>query len=137
MEFSDHLTYLPGKAPRSVNQATLKTGGMKILSKEDMETIEHCIAMSKRGEFPPFMVVYDSCEGYTVEADDLIKDMAITAEYIGNVDYLDNQERDDSDSIMSLLRAESSQSVVSCADKRGNIAHRSLYEWHKQSYTGR
>ena len=67
MEFSDHLTYLPGKAPRSVNQATLKTGGMKILSKEDMETIEHCIAMSKRGEFPPLMVVYDSCEGYTVE----------------------------------------------------------------------
>ncbi|KAG5041086.1 hypothetical protein JHK85_013562 [Glycine max] len=123
MEFSDHLTYLPGKAPRSVNQATLKTGGMKILSKEDMETIEHCIAMSKRG--------------YTVEADDLIKDMAITAEYIGDVDYLDNQECDDSDSIMSLLRAESSQSVVSCADKRGNIAHRSLYEWHKQSYTGR
>ncbi|KAH1134829.1 hypothetical protein GYH30_012914 [Glycine max] len=90
---------------------------MKILSKEDMETIEHCIAISKRGEFPPFMVVYDSCEGYTVEADDLIKDMAITAEYIGDVDYLDNQERDDSDSIMSLLRAESSQSVVSCADK--------------------
>ncbi|TKY73854.1 Histone-lysine N-methyltransferase ATXR5 [Spatholobus suberectus] len=123
MEFSDHLTYLPGMAPRSANQATLENGGMQILSKEDMETVEHCNAMSKRGEFPPFMVVYDSCEGYTVEADDPIKDMTIIAEYTGDVDYLDHRQRDDCDSMMTLLiAAESSQSLVICADKRGNIA---------------
>ncbi|KHN31131.1 Histone-lysine N-methyltransferase ATXR5-like protein, partial [Glycine soja] len=123
LEFSDHLTYLPGMAPRSANQASLENGGMQTLSKEDMETLEKCIAMSKRGEFPPFMVVYDSREGYTVEADDLIKDMTIIAEYTGDVDYLDKREQDDCDSIMTLLLgAESSQSLVICADKRGNIA---------------
>ncbi|KAL2638896.1 hypothetical protein AAZX31_06G144800 [Glycine max] len=123
MEFSDHLTYLPGMAPRCANQALLENGGMQTLSKEDMETLEQCIALSKRGEFPPFMVVYDSREGYTVEADDLIKDMTIIAEYTGDVDYLDTRERDDCDSMMTLLLgAESSQSLVICADKRGNIA---------------
>ncbi|WVZ18543.1 hypothetical protein V8G54_005865 [Vigna mungo] len=123
IEFCDHLTYLPGMAPRSANRAELENGDMQILSKEDLETVEHCIAMSKRGEFPPFMVVYDSCQGYTVEADDLIKDMTIVAEYTGDVDYLHNRERDDCDSMMTLLLGrESCQSLVICADKRGNIA---------------
>lgn len=123
MEFSDHLTYMPGMAPRSANKAALENGGMQVLPKEDMEAVEHCISMSKRGEFPPFMVVYDSREGYTVEADDLIKDMTIIAEYTGDVDYLDKRERDDCDSMMTLLIGpKSSQSLVICADKRGNIA---------------
>ncbi|XP_020203608.1 probable Histone-lysine N-methyltransferase ATXR5 [Cajanus cajan] len=123
IEFSDHLTYLPGMAPRSANQALLEDGGMQTLTKEDMETVEHCNAMSKRGEFPPFMVVYDSHEGYTVEADDTIKDMTLIAEYTGDVDYLRKRERDDCDSMMTLLiAAESCDSLVICADKRGNIA---------------
>ncbi|TKY66721.1 Histone-lysine N-methyltransferase ATXR5 [Spatholobus suberectus] len=53
MEFSDHLTCLPGMAPRSANQAVLENGGMQILSKEEMETFEHFNAMPKRCEFPP------------------------------------------------------------------------------------
>jgi len=63
------------------------------------------------------------CCSYTVEADDLIKDMTVIAEYTGDVDYLRNRERDDCDSMMTLLLArESSQSLVICADKRGNIS---------------
>ncbi|XP_027339201.1 probable Histone-lysine N-methyltransferase ATXR5 isoform X1 [Abrus precatorius] len=123
MEFSDHLTYLPGMAPRSANQSTLENGGMQVLSKEDMETVEHCRAMSKRGECAPFMVVYDSHEGYTVEADGPIKDMTIIAEYTGDVDYIKNRERDDCDSMMTLLLAsDPCEGLVICADKRGNIA---------------
>ncbi|KAL9313835.1 hypothetical protein ACSQ67_019287 [Phaseolus vulgaris] len=123
IEFCDHLTYSPGMAPRSANRSAFENGDMQILCKEDLETVEHCIAMSKRGEFPPFMVVYDLCQGYTVEADDLIKDMTVVAEYTGDVDYLHNRERDDCDSMMTLLLGrESSQSLVICADKRGNVA---------------
>ncbi|RDX58297.1 putative Histone-lysine N-methyltransferase ATXR5, partial [Mucuna pruriens] len=131
MEFSDHLTYMPGMAPSSANQATLENGGMQVLTKEDMETVELCNAMSKRGEFPPFMgthleLITTKSEInliYTVEADDPIKDMTIIAEYTGDVDYLDNRQRDDCDSMMTLLlAAESCDSLVICADKRGNIA---------------
>ncbi|XP_030512057.2 probable Histone-lysine N-methyltransferase ATXR5 [Rhodamnia argentea] len=123
MEFSDDLTYLPGWAPRSANQAKLEKGGMQVLPKEDIETLEHCRAMSKRGEWPPLLVVFDSCEGFTVEADGPIKDMTFIAEYTGDVDYLKNREKDDCDSMMTLLLAnDSSRSLVICPDKRGNIA---------------
>ncbi|KAJ6366336.1 hypothetical protein OIU77_002839 [Salix suchowensis] len=81
MEFSDDLTYLPGMAPQLANQAKFEQGGMQVLSKEDIETLEQCRAMCKRGECPPLLVVFDSCEGYTVEADDQIKDLTILAEY--------------------------------------------------------
>lgn len=30
MKFSDHLTYMPGMAPRSANQAYLENGGMQV-----------------------------------------------------------------------------------------------------------
>ncbi|CAL0319691.1 unnamed protein product [Lupinus luteus] len=123
MEFSDHLTYLPEMAPRSANEASLESGGMQVLTKEDTGTVEHCKAMCKRGQCPPFMVVFDSCEGYTVEADGPIKDMTFIAEYTGDVDYLKKRERDDCDSMMTLLLPpESAQNLVICADKRGNIA---------------
>ncbi|MCH95882.1 histone-lysine N-methyltransferase ATXR5-like, partial [Trifolium medium] len=123
MEFSNHLTYFPGMAPRSANQSVLENGGMQTLTKEDGETIERCTTMIKRGEFPPLMVVYDSCQGYTVEADGPIKKMTFIAEYTGDVDYLKKRESDDCDSIMTLLLAEeSASSLVICADKRANIA---------------
>ncbi|KAE9587335.1 putative histone-lysine N-methyltransferase transcription regulator PHD family [Lupinus albus] len=123
IEYSDHITYLPSMAPRSANEASLESGGMQNLTKEDTETMEHCKAMSKRGECPPFVVVFDSCEGYTVEADGPIKDMTFIAEYTGDVDYLKKRERDDCDSIMTLLSAsEPADSLVICADKRGNIS---------------
>ncbi|XVE86565.1 hypothetical protein DITRI_Ditri18aG0043300 [Diplodiscus trichospermus] len=64
MEFSDDLTYSPGMAPRSANQAKFENGGMQVLSKEDIETLELCRAMNRRGECPPLLVVFDSCEGY-------------------------------------------------------------------------
>lgn len=35
----------------------------KVLSKEDTETLEYCSAMLKRGECPPLLVIFDSCEG--------------------------------------------------------------------------
>ncbi|RYQ84896.1 hypothetical protein Ahy_A10g048483 isoform C [Arachis hypogaea] len=151
MDFSDDLRYLPGMAPRSANQAILEDGGMQILSKEDMETLEHCRAMSRRGECAPFLIVYDAREGYqyfachhnlghqftliliglflkfpnsyTVVADAPIKDLTFIAEYTGDVDYLKNRESDDCDSMMTLLlSSDHSQSLVICADKRGNIA---------------
>ncbi|KAF3962457.1 hypothetical protein CMV_013031 [Castanea mollissima] len=123
MEFSDDLTYMPDMAPRSANKAKFENGGMQVLSKEDSETLEQCRAMCKRGECPPLIVVFDSCEGYTVEADGQIKDMTFIAEYTGNVDYLKNREHDDCDSMMTLLLATNpSKSLVICPDKRGNIA---------------
>ncbi|KAB1210299.1 putative Histone-lysine N-methyltransferase ATXR5 [Morella rubra] len=122
MEFSDDLTYMPDMAPRSANQAKFENGGMQVLSKEDTETLEQCRAMYKRGECPPLIVVFDSCEGFTVEADGQIKDMTFIAEYVGDVDYIKNREHDDCDSMMTLLSAtDPSRSLVICPDKRGNI----------------
>lgn len=123
MEFSNELTYLPSMAPTSANQAKFEDGGMQVLSKEDYETVEQCRVMASRGECPPLIVVYDSCEGYTVEADNPIKDMTFIGEYTGDVDYIKNREHDDCDSLMTLLLAtDSSKSLIICPDKRGNIA---------------
>lgn len=123
IEFSNKLTYFPGMAPRSANRSILENGGMQALTKEDTKTLKHCIAMTKRGQFPPLMVVYDSCQGYTVEADSPIKDMTFIAEYTGDVDYIKKRESDDCDSMMTLIiAAKAADSLVICADKRGNIA---------------
>lgn len=60
---------------------------------------------------------------YTVEVDGTIKDMTIIAEYAGDVDYIKNREKDDCDSMMTLLLAsDSSKNLVVCADKLGNIS---------------
>lgn len=123
MEFSDELTYMPGMAPKSANLSKFESGGMQVLSKEDTETLDQCKAMYKRGECPPLMVVFDSREGYTVEADGPIKDLTIIAEYTGDVDYIRNRQEDDCDSMMTLLLArDPSRSLVICPDKRGNIS---------------
>ncbi|KAJ4952645.1 hypothetical protein NE237_029477 [Protea cynaroides] len=123
MEFSNDLTYMPGMAPRSANQASFEKGGMQVLCKEDAETLENCRAMCRRGEWPPLLVVFDPCEGFTVEADSHIKDMTLITEYTGDVDYIKNREHDDCDSMMTLLLAKGpSNSLVICPDKRGNIA---------------
>ncbi|KAF0893795.1 hypothetical protein E2562_029685 [Oryza meyeriana var. granulata] len=123
MKFSNELTYMPGMAGRSSNQARLEEGGMQILPKEDKETIELCRTMQKRGECPPLLVVFDSREGFTVQADADIKDMTFIAEYTGDVDFLENRVNDDCDSIMTLLLTEDpSKRLVICPDKRGNIS---------------
>jgi hypothetical protein len=123
MEFSNELTYSADMAPRSANQAKFENGGMQVLTKKDTETLEKCRAMYERGECPPLRVVFDSCEGYTVEVDGPIKDMTLIAEYTGDVDYIKNRENDDCDSMMTLLLAtDSANSLVICPDKRGNIA---------------
>ncbi|KAF8413357.1 hypothetical protein HHK36_001337 [Tetracentron sinense] len=122
-EFSNELTYMPGMARRSANRAVLEQGGMQVLSREDTETLKLCKNMMERGEWPPLFVVFDSQEGFTVEADRFIKDLTIITEYTGDVDYLKNREHDDGDSMMTLLSAANhSQSLVICPDKRGNIA---------------
>jgi hypothetical protein len=36
---------------------------LKVLSKEDTETLEYCRTMLKRGECPPLLVKFDSCKG--------------------------------------------------------------------------
>lgn len=49
--------------------------------------------------------------------------MTFIAEYTGDVDFLQQREKDDGDSMMTLLLAEDpSMSLVICPDKRGNIA---------------
>ncbi|CDP04739.1 unnamed protein product [Coffea canephora] len=123
IEFSAELTYVRGMAPRSANQAKFEKGGMQVLCKENVETLEYCKLMEKSGLCPPLMVVFDSCEGYTVEADGPIKDLTLIAEYAGDVDYMKKRECDDCDSLMTLLSAKQpSRSLVVCPDKRGNIA---------------
>ncbi|KAL0379201.1 UNVERIFIED_CONTAM: putative Histone-lysine N-methyltransferase ATXR5 [Sesamum radiatum] len=123
MEFSNELTYMPDMATRSANQAIFENGGMQVLSKEDTDTLEHCKAMHRSGQYPPLIVTFDSCEGYTVEADGPIKDMTLIAEYTGDVDYIKNREQDDCDGLMTLLLAtDPSKSLLVCPDKRGNIA---------------
>ncbi|GKB26057.1 hypothetical protein Tco_0865458 [Tanacetum coccineum] len=107
-QFSNDFTYICGMAPKSANNPAYE--------KEGMQT------MMKRGECPPLMVVFDPVEGFTVEADKLIKDLTIITEY-GDVDYLQTRENDDSDSIMTLISAANpSKSLVICPDKRSNIA---------------
>ncbi|KAF9593763.1 hypothetical protein IFM89_025230 [Coptis chinensis] len=123
VEFSNELTYIRDMAPRSENGAVLEKGGMQVLSKEDSDTLKLCKNMMERGEWPPLMVIFDSEEGFTVEADKFIKDLTIITEYTGDVDYLKNREYGDGDSMMTLLTADdSSQSLVICPDERGNIA---------------
>ncbi|BFG23549.1 hypothetical protein CerSpe_098230 [Prunus speciosa] len=122
-KFSNELTYRPRMAPRSANCAALEQGGMQVLSKEDIETLNLCKSMMDRGECPPLMVVFDPQEGFTVEADKFIRDLTIITEYAGDVDYLKNRENDDGDSMMTLLSAANpSKSLVICPDKHGNIA---------------
>ncbi|PKU76940.1 histone-lysine N-methyltransferase ATXR6 [Dendrobium catenatum] len=121
--FSDKLTYCPGMAPRSANRAELEHGGMQVLSKEDAEALNLCKRMMERGECPPLLVVFDPCEGFTVEADKFIKDLTIITEYVGDVDFLKNRKHDDGDSMMTLLSAKNpSRSLVICPDKHSNIA---------------
>ncbi|GMH08871.1 hypothetical protein Nepgr_010711 [Nepenthes gracilis] len=122
-EFSNELTYLPDMAPRSANRPDLEKGGMQVLSKEDTETLNLCKRMMERGEWPPLLVVFDHKEGFTVQADRFIKDLTIITEYVGDVDYLQNRENDDGDSMMTLLSSsDPSQSLVICPDKHSNIA---------------
>lgn len=42
----------------------LLSSTLKVLPKEDKETIELCRTMQQRGECPPLLVVFDSREGY-------------------------------------------------------------------------
>ncbi|KAJ4954063.1 hypothetical protein NE237_030895 [Protea cynaroides] len=122
-EFSNEITYIPGMAPRSANSPDLEKGGMQVLTQEDTDTLNQCKTKMESGECPPLMVVFDSKEGFTVEADRYIKDLTIITEYTGDVDYLKNREHDDGDSMMTLLSAaDPSQSLVICPDKHGNIA---------------
>lgn len=88
IKYSDDLTYVPGMAPRSANRSKFEIGGMQVqdktifqlifnnslsyififfvqvLAKEDLETLELCRAMYRRGECPPLVVVFDPLEGY-------------------------------------------------------------------------
>ncbi|GJX04668.1 histone-lysine N-methyltransferase ATXR6 [Tanacetum coccineum] len=122
-QFSDDLTYTSGMAPRSANNPAYEKDGMQVLSREDTESLNLCKTMMKRGECPPLMVVFDPVEGFTVEADKLIKDLTIITEYVGDVDYLQTRENDDGDSIMTLISAANpSKSLIICPDKRSNIA---------------
>ncbi|XP_057868681.1 probable Histone-lysine N-methyltransferase ATXR5 isoform X2 [Cryptomeria japonica] len=123
VQFSDELTYMCGMAPRSSNRAALEKGGMQVMSKEDKAALDICKTMTSRGECPPLLVVYDSKEGFTVEADSNIKDLTIITEYTGDVDYLCKRENDDGDCMMTLLMTgHRSKNLVICPDKRGNIA---------------
>ncbi|GJZ49123.1 histone-lysine N-methyltransferase ATXR6 [Tanacetum coccineum] len=122
-QFSNDLTYISGMAPKSANNPAYEKEGMQVLSREDTESLNLCKTMMKRGECPPLMVVFDPVEGFTVEADKLIKDLTIITEYVGDVDYLCRRENDDGDSIMTLISAANpSKSLVICPDKRSNIA---------------
>ncbi|KAK4772672.1 hypothetical protein SAY86_014447 [Trapa natans] len=123
MEFCDDLHYSKALAPRSANQAKLEKGGVQVLPREDIETLEQCKAMCKAGIFPPLAVCYDSYEGFTVEADAPIKDWTLITEYTGDIDFLERRKNDDGDGLMTLLLADDpSKSLVICPDKRGNIA---------------
>lgn len=123
VEFSDQLTYPRGLAPESANRAADERGGMQVIGKEDLATLNLCKLMCARGEWPPLMVTHDPREGFVVEADNHIKDMTLIAEYTGDVDYMRNRLNDDSDNLMVLLFPhDASKELVICPDKRGNIA---------------
>ncbi|KAK7324118.1 hypothetical protein VNO77_27640 [Canavalia gladiata] len=94
-----------------------------MISREDMETLEHCKALSKRGEGPSCVVVYDSHDSYTVEANGPIKDVTFIIEYTGHDDYIKNRECYDCDNMMTFLLASGTpKSLIICAGKHGNIA---------------
>ncbi len=59
-----------------------------------------------------------------MEADTLIKDMAIICEYTGKVDFMHCRMHDAGNSIMGLFFTEDpSEELVICPDKYSNIAH--------------
>lgn len=64
MKYSNELTYIPGMAPRSANQSMFEIGGVQVLPKEDIETLEQCRAMHRVGGYPPLVVVEDQFQGY-------------------------------------------------------------------------
>ncbi|XP_074298719.1 putative Histone-lysine N-methyltransferase ATXR5 [Silene latifolia] len=66
LESGNELTFVPGMAPRSANQAKFEDGGMQVLSKEDHETVLHCRIMVERGEYPPLLITYDKIEGFFI-----------------------------------------------------------------------
>ncbi|KAM3341994.1 histone-lysine N-methyltransferase ATXR6-like [Capsicum galapagoense] len=79
--------------------------------------------MMKQGEWPQLMVVFYPKERFTVEVDVFIRNWTIITEYVGDVDYLNNREADDGDSMMTLLSTnDTSKDLVICPDKRNNIA---------------
>ena len=50
-----------------------------------------------------------------MQADANIKDMTFTAEFVGDVDYLENREKGDCDNLMTLLLiTDPSQRLVIC-----------------------
>ncbi|KAF3627210.1 Histone-lysine N-methyltransferase ATXR6 [Capsicum annuum] len=96
---------------------------MMVLCKDDIETLDLCKNMMKQGEWPQLMVVFYPKERFTVEADVFIRNWIIITEYVGDVDYLNNREADDGDSMMTLLSTnDTSKDLVICPDKRNNIA---------------
>jgi len=118
--FSNHLTYQPGMAPRSANRAVLEAGGMKVLPKEEVETL----ADDGAGLVPA------PADGVRPRGgvhggggpDRFIWDLTIITEYVGDVDYLRNREHDDGDSMMALLSASAPfRSLVICPNRRSNV----------------
>ena len=94
------------------------------MSKEDKAAYDRCIMMYRQSACAPLMVFFDSHEGFVVEPDSEIKYLTIVAEYIGDVDYISNCNRDDGVSIiMGLLLTNSlDKDRVICPNKRGHIA---------------
>nr|KAJ0226170.1 hypothetical protein LSAT_V11C100008840 [Lactuca sativa] len=94
-DFSNELTYIHGMAPRPANRPAYEKEGMQVLSREDIEALNVCKSMMRRGECPPLMVAFYPVEGFTVKADKCIKDSTIIIEYVGDFDYLQSRENDD------------------------------------------
>ncbi|OEL16407.1 putative Histone-lysine N-methyltransferase ATXR5 [Dichanthelium oligosanthes] len=129
-EFSNELIYMSNMAPRSSNRARLEEGcygaSEWVLPKEDKETTELCRTTPQRGQCPPILVVFDSREGFTLQAHANIKDMTFITEFAGDVDYLENNGIDDCDwmerrskivkSVRYGIDGESHVLLVACRD---------------------
>ena len=120
MTFNDDLVYDDVKP--NMNNSLIESNIYE-LSKDNKQIYDEFKCYSKRGLYPPVQIVYDTIQGYVVEASDSIEKNTLICEYAGDVFYLRNKLFSDNNSIMDLIAAPiSDRSLVICPEKNCNLA---------------
>ena len=89
------------------------------------QSYEQYVFFKQRLEFgivPPLRVVYDSLEGFTVEAAADLPYHSLLCEYTGQVNFIVREAASSSNSLMDLLVTDDSRSLLVDAATHGNIS---------------
>lgn len=104
--YSYDLVYRDGCKP-SMNDVNLDEQRhlLREMCKSDRAVYDATKRLAKEGYMVPVIVRQDKVQGFVVIADETIKKDTLLTEYIGEVDFLSNNEQNSNDSIMDLLRS--------------------------------